>query len=215
MPAWILFALASPREGFDPQLHKSALESNIRFCDFFLQIFGEAMPHPAFVGFVELAAACTADPAFPMRSTVVVFPESGAGQPRDRGAPPALIETGCEVHDFHNAKEFDELADEVLSHWFDSVKPLANSSRRKQDKASVRRLRCRATTLSPASIRHRWRKLRPRRLGIQLRSSLHRGDLGLCEVHAEMARHGCPDGFRQLIVVDQPPQPVKLVELQR
>ncbi len=129
MPAWILFALASPREGFDPQVHKSALESNIRFCDFFLQIFGEAMPHPAFLGFVELAAACTADPAFPMRSTVVVFRNPEQASPEMAALRQRLIETGCDVRDFHNAKEFDELAGEVLSHWFNFVKPLASSSR--------------------------------------------------------------------------------------
>jgi hypothetical protein len=118
MPDAVLFALASPRSDFDPQVNRHGLESNIRSCDFFVQIFGETAPDPAFVEFVDLAVACTADPAFPLRSTAVIFrnPESAAPETaafRDRMA----TNPHCTVHDFHDSLEFDALAETVLANW--------------------------------------------------------------------------------------------------
>jgi hypothetical protein len=118
MPEAILFALASPRSDFDPRVNRHGVESNIRSCDFFVQIFGETAPDPAFLEFVDLAVACTADPAFPLRSTAVIFrnPESAASETaafRDRlSASPH-----CTVHDFHDSSEFDALAETVMADW--------------------------------------------------------------------------------------------------
>jgi len=118
MPDAILFALASPRSDFDPRANRHGLESNIRSCDFFVQIFGETAPDPAFLEFVDLALGCTADPAFPLRATAVLFrnPESAAPEIaafRDKlsGNP------HCTVHDFHDSSEFDALAETVLADW--------------------------------------------------------------------------------------------------
>jgi hypothetical protein len=118
MPEMMLFALASPRSDFDPQVNRHGLESNIRFCDFFVQIFGETTPDPCFREFVDLAVACAADPAFPLRSAVVIFrnPESAAPETaafRDKLA----ANPHCTVHDFHDSSEFDALAETVLADW--------------------------------------------------------------------------------------------------
>lgn len=118
MPEAILFALASPRSDFDPQVNRPAIESNIRSCNFFIQIFGETAPDPTFRELVELAIDCTADPAYPLRSTVVIFrnpesvaPEMAAFHDRLSANP------HCRVHDFRDSSEFDALAETVLADW--------------------------------------------------------------------------------------------------
>jgi len=119
MPAWILFALASPRPGSDPRISRSAFESNIRFCDFFVQIFGETMPDPVFPAFVNLAIACTADPNFPIRSTVVLFRNPESASLEMASLRQRLIGTpGCLVRDFHNTEELESQAGDILAAWY-------------------------------------------------------------------------------------------------
>lgn len=119
MPEAILFAVASPHSGFDPRISRRRLESNIRFCDFFVQIFGETTPDPAYLEFADLAVACTADPAFPLRSTSVIFrnPEQATAEMaafRDKLSRSPY----CKVHDFHDSSQFDALAETVLADWY-------------------------------------------------------------------------------------------------
>ena len=118
MPEGILFALASPRSDFNPQINRNGLESNIRFCDFFVQIFGEAAPDPAFRDFVNLGIACAVDPAFPLRSTVVLFrnPENAA-EPTAAFREELRGNPHCTVHDFHDSTYIDALAETILSDW--------------------------------------------------------------------------------------------------
>jgi hypothetical protein len=118
MPEAILFALASPRADCDPQVNRHGIESNIRSCDFFVQIFDETAPDPALRGFVELAVACAADPAFPLRSAAVMFrnPERATAEMaafRDK----LSADPHCKVHDFHDSREFEALAETVLADW--------------------------------------------------------------------------------------------------
>src|SRR5580692_6830720 len=118
MPEATLFALASPRSDFDPHLTRHGLESNIRSCDFFIQIFGETAPDPVFLEFVDLAVACTADPAFPLRSTAVMFRNAESAAPETAAFRVRLsANPHCTVHDFHNSSEFDALAETVLADW--------------------------------------------------------------------------------------------------
>ena len=119
MPAWILFALASTRSGFDPQVNRNGVESNIRFCDFFLQVFGETAPDPAFFGFLKLAIACTRDPVYPMRSTVVAFRNPENASPELSALRRRLLDGGdCQVHDFHSLDDFNRLAEQILADWY-------------------------------------------------------------------------------------------------
>lgn len=129
MPDRVLFALASPRPDFNPQLNRSGVEANIRFCDFFLQMFGELAADPAFREFVDLAVTCTANPAIPLCSTVVLFrnPENAAEETalfreKLRGNP------HCAVYDFHDSAELDALASVILADWYARVqKPAAHT----------------------------------------------------------------------------------------
>lgn len=122
MPQWILFALASPRTDFDPQIHRRAVESNIRFCDFFAQIFGEKMPDPAYRGFVDLALECTADENFPMRATAVLFrnPEQ-ASEEMQALRRQLLQQPHCQVHDFRDAGELDRASEAILASWYAQI----------------------------------------------------------------------------------------------
>jgi hypothetical protein len=122
MPEAILFALASPRSDFDPQVNRHGLESNIRSCDFFVQILGETATDPAYLEFVGLAVACTADPTFPLRSTAVIFrnPERATAEMaafRDK----LSADPHCKVHDFHDLSELNALAEAVLADWHGKI----------------------------------------------------------------------------------------------
>lgn len=129
MPAHVLFALASPRDDFDPRFNRRALESNIRFCDFFVQIFSETAPDPAFTVFVDLAAACTVDPAFPMRSTVVLFRNPEKADPGMASLRRRLLDEGrCIVCDYHDSAELDAVAAEVLASWYALVHDQHNAA---------------------------------------------------------------------------------------
>lgn len=128
MRDWVLFALASPRSDFNPQISRSGVEANIRFCDFFLQMFGAEPADPAYREFVDLAVRCTADPAIPLRATVVVFrnPENAAEETalfreKLRGNP------HCAVYDFHDSAELDTLADVILADWYARVQKPAHT----------------------------------------------------------------------------------------
>jgi hypothetical protein len=125
MPEAILFALASPRSDFDPRINRHALESNIRSCDFFVQIFGETDPDPALRDFADLAVTCTADPALTLRSAVVMFrnPENATAEMmafRER----LSANPHCTVRDFHDSSEFDAVAETILADWHAKVQAL-------------------------------------------------------------------------------------------
>lgn len=118
MPEWILLALTSPRSDFDPQIHRRLLETNIRFIDFFVQIFGEKTPDPAYRGFVDLAIECTADENFPMRATAVLFRNpAGASDEMQALRQQLLNNPHCTVHDFGSADELERASEAILTSW--------------------------------------------------------------------------------------------------
>jgi hypothetical protein len=123
MPRRILFALGSSGPAFDPRLHRQSIEDNLRFCDFFVQFFGETASDPAYAGFVELAMARRADPACSMRSVAAMFRNPEAAGPETAALRRRWLESGqCVVRDFHDAAEFDRAAEEILETWFGLVK---------------------------------------------------------------------------------------------
>jgi hypothetical protein len=118
MPEGVLFGVVSPRSDFDPQINRRQVESNIRFCEFFVQVFGETAPNPAFFQFVDLAVACAADPAIPLRSAVVVFRNPERATAEMAGFRHKLAnDPHCTVHDFHDDAEFDAVAETILNGW--------------------------------------------------------------------------------------------------
>jgi hypothetical protein len=118
MPRRILFALASPRSDFNPQIHARPVESNIQFCDFFVQICGEDVLDPAYRRFVELAVECTGDQKFPMRAAAVLFRNPGeASEETQRFRERLLNHPDCTVHDFRGPEELGRASEAILASW--------------------------------------------------------------------------------------------------
>ena len=90
MPDGVLFAPASLRPPINAAVQKAAIDSNIRTCEFFIQIFGEQWPDPVFEGFVDYALECAADPTMATRQVAVLFrsfPTAPPGTTSFSGAP--------------------------------------------------------------------------------------------------------------------------------
>jgi hypothetical protein len=124
MPDAVLFAPASLRPPFIAANQKPAIESNIRMCEFFIQIFGEEWPHPVFQGFVEYALECVADPSMVARSVCVFFRNYHAAAPELREFREVLAAGGrCELRDFTGADDLSVELRTVLSAWYAPLKP--------------------------------------------------------------------------------------------
>ena len=122
-PEQILFAGASFRDGFDAGRHRGPAEANVRMCDFFVHIFGETWPGPAFRDFIQLAIECIADPTKPMRQATVLFKNPAEADDKVRQLQQTLIEAGkCEVREFHDSTELEEHLKQLYANWHASVK---------------------------------------------------------------------------------------------
>jgi hypothetical protein len=119
MPDGVLFAPASLRPPIIAANQKSVIESNIRTCEFFIQIFGEQWPDPVFQGFVEYALECAADRALVTRNLCVFFRNSHAAAAEVRELREKLAAGGrCELRDFSGAENLSGQLIEVLSAWY-------------------------------------------------------------------------------------------------
>lgn len=124
MPDRVLFAPASLRPPIHATVQKSAIEANIRMCEFFVQIFGEQWPDPVFAGFVEYAQQCAADPSMATRSLAVLFRSYASAAPELRRFRERLEAGGqCEIRDFSGTEELARLIRELLSAWYAPLKP--------------------------------------------------------------------------------------------
>lgn len=124
MPDAVLFASASLRPPIIAANQKLTIESNIRMCEFFVQIFGEQWPEPVFPGFVEYALDCAADPSMVTRNACVFFRNHHAAAPELRQFREALAGGGrCELRDFSGAEELSGQFRELLSAWYAPLKP--------------------------------------------------------------------------------------------
>ena len=121
-PEQILFAGASFRESFDANRHRSAAESNVRMCDFFVQILGEEWPGAVFKGFVNLAVEVMADPSKPMRQVTVIFRNLAAADEKVRQLHDALAADGkCDLREFRDSADLETQLQAVYAGWFTSV----------------------------------------------------------------------------------------------
>jgi len=124
MPDAVLFAPASLRPPIIAANQKPVIESNIRTCEFFIQIFGEQLPDPVFQGFVEYALDCVADPSMDTRNVCVFFRNHRAAAPELRQFRQNLAAGGrCELRDFTGAEELSSQFRELLSAWYAPLKP--------------------------------------------------------------------------------------------
>ena len=130
MPDGVLFAAASFRPPFLSDRHAAAVESNIRMCDFFLQIFGEWQPRPDYAGFVDLALECLADPAMPMRQVAVLFRNPSKADPQMRQLQETLSAAGqCEVGEFCDQPDLEARVQGILAGWYSGVSAPGNPDR--------------------------------------------------------------------------------------
>jgi hypothetical protein len=121
MPEWILFPAASFRSPFDANAQKPAVESNIQMCDFFIQIFGEKAPDPVYLGFVEYAIQCAADPAQKMRRATVLFKDSESTSEDIRKLRAGLADR-CDVRGFRDSGDLADILRGVFEGWYGLVK---------------------------------------------------------------------------------------------
>src|SRR5579864_282679 len=119
LPAQVLFAAASLPAPFNANLHKAAIEGNIRMVDFFVQVFGDSAPEGAYRGFVDYALECLADPAKPLRSVAVLFKATpNVGEEICKLKETLRAGGRCEVREFHDSQELDTQFREVLESWY-------------------------------------------------------------------------------------------------
>ena len=122
-PEQILFAPASFREGFDLNFHRAAAESNVRMCDFFVQMLGEVWPGPGFQNLVNLTLECIADASKPMRQASVLFRNPDRADEQVLQFRSALAGDGkCDVGEFRDAAELERKLKEIYAGWFATVK---------------------------------------------------------------------------------------------
>ncbi len=119
MPDGVLFAPASLRPPINATVQKAAIDSNIRACEFFVQIFGEKWPDPVFAGFVEYAVECVADPSMATRNVGVLFRNSNAAAPEISQFRERLAAAGrCELRDFSDLGDLSHQLRELLAAWY-------------------------------------------------------------------------------------------------
>jgi len=123
MPDAVLFAPASLRPPAIAANHKPAIESNIRMCEFFIQIFGEPWPGAEFQEFVEYALSCAADSSMATRAVCVLFRNYHAAAPELRQFRESLAARGqCDLRDFSGAEELSSRLRDLLSGWYAPLK---------------------------------------------------------------------------------------------
>ena len=120
----VLFAPASLRPPIVAANHRTALESNIRMCEFFIQIFGEQCPDPVFQALAEYALDCVDDPSMCTRGVCVFFRNHHAAAPELRTFRESLAARGrCELRDFSGVEDLFGQLRELLSAWYAPLKP--------------------------------------------------------------------------------------------
>jgi hypothetical protein len=121
-PQQVLFAGASFRDQFDAGRHRAPVEDNVRMCDFFLHIFSDTWPGPAFKAYIDLAQACMADPSQPMRKVAVLFTNFAGADEKVRNFRDALAQGGkCELRDFQDPAELQPILEEIFESWWEAV----------------------------------------------------------------------------------------------
>ncbi len=124
MPDGILFAPASLRPPINAAVQKTAIDSNIRTCEFFIQIFGENWPGAVFEGFVDYALECAKDPNLATRNVAVLFRNYSNAAPELHHLRERLAAGGlCELRDFNTEADLANQLANLLSAWYLPLHP--------------------------------------------------------------------------------------------
>jgi hypothetical protein len=122
-PQKVLFAPASFLPPFDAGIHRTAVEANVRECDFFLHVFGESWPGPPFPAFIDLAQDSMAAPARPLRRSAILFKNFARADEKVREFRDKLGATGkFDLRDFQETAELDGMLREIFSSWWESLR---------------------------------------------------------------------------------------------
>jgi len=120
----VLFAPASLRPPIVAAAQKRVIETNIRECEFFLQVYGEEWPDSVFQGFVEYALECVQDAAMLTRQAAVLFRNYRHADEQVRAFRESLAARGgCELRDFGDAAELGAQIRELLREWYARLGP--------------------------------------------------------------------------------------------
>ena len=118
MPDGVLFAPASLRPPINAAVQKAAIESNIRTCEFFVQIFGEKSPDSVFGGFVDYALECAADPNLATRNVAVLFRNYDSAAPELHLIRERLAGEGSCERDFSDSPDLSQQLANLLRAWY-------------------------------------------------------------------------------------------------
>jgi hypothetical protein len=121
-PQKVLFAGASFRPPFDATRHRASAEANVRMVDFFVHIFSTTWRGGEFPAFIDLAQACIAESARPMRQIAVLFKNYGGAAQEVRSYRDTLsARPPCDIRDFQDPVELDRVLREIFSSWWECV----------------------------------------------------------------------------------------------
>ena len=109
----VLFAPASLLPGVNAVVHRLTIESNIRACEFFVQVFSQASPDPVFKGFVEYALGSVSDDSTATRNVAVFFRDYAAAAPELREFRESLAGRPARLP-LHNGPQLHVLPDPML-----------------------------------------------------------------------------------------------------
>lgn len=122
IPAGILFAVASLPSGADALANRHGIESNLRTCDFFIQIFGSGTLNPLYGAFVRLALECQADPGRPMRRVAVCFQDANDAPSNELRELRAGFADRRDVHGFRDTGDLATAIRAIFQVWYEEVK---------------------------------------------------------------------------------------------
>jgi len=119
MKAGELLAAASLRPEVYAERQQGPIESNIRMCELFVQIFDEQPPPSVFQGFVDYALKQLSDPAATMKRVAVLFRQAAPATPEAQACRELLAARHeCEVRDFRDENELAATLREFLDAWY-------------------------------------------------------------------------------------------------
>jgi hypothetical protein len=118
-----LLAAASLRPEVNAERQQAPIESNIRMCELFVQIFAEQPPPPVFQGFVDYALKQLEDPGAPMKRVAVLFRRAEPVTPESQVCRESLTARSCcTVREFRDDAELTAMVRESLDVWYATVR---------------------------------------------------------------------------------------------
>jgi hypothetical protein len=110
-PDGVLFAPASFPGGMNASKHRAAAASNIRICNFLIQIAGPGGLDAADRELLDLAVECAADPSLPMQRAAVFL----------KGTVDLTSNPVCDIATFADAMELERGLWNTFTEWYAAI----------------------------------------------------------------------------------------------